>query len=37
MIVSTMFECPNNIEIGVNTLYVVANGISSAGTPVIVE
>jgi hypothetical protein len=31
---STNFKVPANIELGASTLYVVANGIPSAGTPV---
>lgn len=34
LIVTTNFECPNTIEPGLNTLYVVANGIAGGGVQV---
>ena len=36
-IVSTLFDVPAGIELGASTLFVVANGIPSAGTPITVN
>lgn len=36
-VVSTLFDVPTNIELGASTLYVVANGIPSAGTAITVN